>query len=299
MQQKSILRFLSLALALILVCSVIPQHAQAALDLSSFKAFKKQATTVAGTWSDTEFWRTNRYTYPFEFNSALTSCTGFTMDYEIVEVEKGNLLSGQFKFEIYVRTSAGKWKSVKTFYLKDYETTVEVSFKEPMTIDAVAVICGMKGEYNYTHDITVYNPTYLDGNDMDSTTNNNSFSSTTRTASKKLSGTWSEDRLTRNGRSANYFELSSTLKRCTGFTMNYQLTEVSSGSMDGNYRFAVYVRSTSGKWKYVDSFKRDGFDMTYKVTMDPLSIDAIAVLCLRTGNYTYSYNFTITDPITR
>ena len=157
MKKSLWIRMLSMALALVLTLSMVPQRAQA-LDLSAFDAFKRQATgQISGTWSDTKFWRANRYTYPFEFNSTLNSCTGFTLYYEIVSVEKGNL-NGNFVFEVYVRTSSGTWKSVETFYLDGDDATVNVRFDNPMSIDAVAVFCLKNSNMSYSYTFSITNP---------------------------------------------------------------------------------------------------------------------------------------------
>lgn len=239
-------------------------------------------STVSGSWSKQKFNRANRYTYPYEFDDTLYSCTGFTLDYEILEVNEGNLFSGDFKFEIYVRLTDGSWKSVDTFWLDGYETTVKVQFDNPLSIDAVAVVCLKQGDFDYIHDLTVRNATCR---------------KSTITTAGAVSGYWSDEIFTRSNRSSAPFIFYSTLTRCKGFTLNYEITEVTKGNLDGNFKFAVYVRNSSGNWKYVHEFQLNGDNISTKVTFDPMSIDAVAVLCLKSGNYNYSYNFTITDPV--
>ena len=287
MTRRTVSRIISLVLVLMLSISLIPQSASAGLDLEAFEEFKRQAGrggTVSGSWSDEKFTRENRYTYPFEFDDPIYSCTGFTLDYEIVEVNKGNLFSGNFKFEVYVRLTGGSWKSVETFRVEDYETTVEVEFDNPMSIDAVAVICLKQSGFDYTHTFTVRNAT--------------SQASTLPTTGI-LSGYWSDKVLSRSNRTSYPFILDSTISRCTGFTLHYQITEVTKGNLDGNFKFVVYVRNSSGNWKYVDEFKLSGYSATKKVTFDSMSVNAVAVLCLKNGNLTYTYDFVITDPVTR
>ena len=288
MKKSPRIRLLSLALALVLCLSMVPQQAQA-LDLSSFDAFKRQATAVSGTWSDTKFWRSNRYTYPFEFNNDLNSCTGFTLYYEIVSVEKGSL-SGNFVFEVYVRTTSGTWKSVETFYLDGDEATVDVRFDDPMSIDAVAVICQKKATFSYTHDMTVYNATY-----KSTGSNNNTYST-----GSAVKGQWADSVFRRSNRTTYPFEFYSPLNRCKSFTLNYEITEITQGSLSGNFKYCVYVRTTGGEWKYVHEFTMSGYSTSTKVNLDgPMSIDAVAVFCLKNTNMSYSYTFTITNPVTK
>ena len=92
--KKIVIRIVSLALALVLSLSMLPQKAEAGI-LDMVK--KNSSGTVSGYWTGEKFWRNNRYTEPFAFYSALNNCTGFTMDFELVEVYEGNLLSGDFK----------------------------------------------------------------------------------------------------------------------------------------------------------------------------------------------------------
>lgn len=239
---------------------------------------------VSGKWSQEKFYRANRYTTPFEFDNTIYSCTGFTLDYEILEINEGNLFTGNFKYEVYVRLTDGTWKSVDTFWLNDYETTVNIRFDDPLSIDAVAVVCLKQGSFDYVHDLTVRNAT-----------SRQSKIPTTGT----VSGYWSDERFTRSNRFSYPFLFNSDLSRCTGFTLNYEITEVTKGNMDGNFKFAVYVRNSSGSWKYVDEFQLKGDSISRNITMDPMTIDAVAVLCLKSGDYSYSYNFTITDTKTR
>lgn len=291
MKKHKFVRVLAMLLAVILCVSVIPQPASAGL-LSQYQ-------TISGSWSDTKFWRSNRYTYPYEFNKQLVGCTGFTLDYEIVEVSKGSLSGSNFKYEVYVRTSTGSWKSVKTFYMDDDMVTVNITFDDPLTIDAVAVICHKNANVSYTHAITVRNAKYK-STSSSSTSKSTSGSTATTTSGTRVSGSWSDTKFWRSNRSTVPFEFYSPINRCKSFTLNYTITEVSKGNLDGNFKFAVYVRTTSGNWKYVHEFTMDGYSTSTKVTLsDPVSIDAVAVFCLKNANMSYSYNFTITNPVTK
>lgn len=308
MKQNSVIRIFALLLVFVLCIGMLPQPSRA-LDLSAFEKFKEQAQQrkeqekkssgiVSGSWSDTKFWRSNRYTYPFEFDSVLNRCTGFTLDYEIVEVEKGSL-SGKFKFEIYVRNTSGNWKSVGTFYLDGYEASTKVTFDSPMSIDAVAVVCLKQGSgVTYTHTMTIRNATYKSSTQKDSGSGKGSGSATTP-SSGRVSGSWSDEKFIRNGRTTYPFEFTTPIKKCTGFTVNYAITEVNSGNLDGNFKFAVYVHNTSGNWKYAKEFQMKGDSTSVKVTFSPMTVDAVAVICLKNGNYSYSYTMSITNPKTK
>lgn len=107
---------------------------------------------VSGSWGE-KFVRSNGYTYPYVFDEVISQCTGFTLDYQIMEVEGD--LSGNFRYEVYVRQTGGKWKSVKLFQLDGDAISVEVQFGKPMDIDAVAVVCGKKGDASFSYTIGV------------------------------------------------------------------------------------------------------------------------------------------------
>lgn len=286
-------RVVSLALALILSLSMLPRSASAAAkktqgvvgDTNS-KSFSHG--TVYGDWSDERIRRNDRYTYPYEFYSTLNSCTGFTLDYEILEVSRGNL-NGNFVYEVLVRTTSGAWKSVGSFYMKntDYKT-VNITFDNPLSIDAVMVVCQKKGgEYAYVHDLTVRNPTYR-------------RSTTEKTVRNSVAGYWSCEELRRSNHTSYPFELDSPIRRCKGFTLNYEITEVTKGNLDGNFKYTVVVRTTSGEWRNVAEFKMKGYSTsTYIRLSNPISFDAVAVLCLKNDVVHYAYNFTITNPVTK
>lgn len=295
--KKQMIRFFSIALLLMLVISTVLPEARA-LERSSYQDISNGV--ISGKWGDEKFWRNRRYTYPYEFDRTLNSCTGFTLDYEIVEVNKGNFNSGKFKMEVYVRNTKGSWKSVGSFYLDGLLTTTEFTF-DPISIDAVAVVCQMQGSYDYVQDVTVRNAVYRSTTEKAEDDKTGSDNQTVRKSTgKPLSGTWLEKRLIRNGHSTYPFAFDSPLNRCTGFTVNYEITEITKGNLDGNFKYAVYIRTTGGKWKYAKEFKMDGLSASKKITFDaPISIDAVAVMCMKKADVTYSYDFTITDPITK
>lgn len=264
--------------------SVLPRRAEAALNLESFEAFKASRSSVSGYRSDDTFRRGKRDVYPFMFYSEIASCTGFTLDYEILEVTKGNLTKSNPKFEVYVHlTTENSWKSVDGFYLDDLEATVTVKFEYPMSIDGVAVVC-LKEGINFDDEITVRNATYR---------------SSTIPTTGAVRGCWWDEPLKRSNRYTIPFEFYSTVSRCKGFTLNYEITEVTKGDLEGTFKFAVYVRNSSGDWKYVHEFKMDDLSTSTKVRFDPMSIDAVAVYCMKNATLNYSYNFTITDTITK
>lgn len=289
--KKTFIRIVSFALALVLSLSVLPGTASAASKKTQGMvgtANNKNYSygTVSGYWSDERVRRNDRYTYPYEFYSTLNSCTGFTLDYEILEVTKGNL-NGNFVYEVLVRTSNGSWKSVGSFYMKntDYKST-KITFENPLTIDAVMVVCQKKsGEYAYVCDLEVRNPTYQKSN---------------VTTAGAVRGYWADEELRRSNHTSYPFELYSPIRRCKGFTLNYEITEITKGNLDGNFKYTVVVRTTSGEWRNVADFQMKGNSTSTYIRFDnPVSFDAVAVFCLKNATVEYSYYFTITNPVTK
>ncbi len=97
------------------------------------------------------------FTYPYELNSPLRQCNGFTLEYTIAEVVKGQL-AGNFRYEVLVRNLDGKWKSAGTFQMDGYSAVLDVELPEPMSVTAVAVTCGCSVEVAYSFAISLSNP---------------------------------------------------------------------------------------------------------------------------------------------
>lgn len=115
--------------------------------------------TVYSTAPKEESGKDLGYTYPLVFDTPLRKCTGFTLDYMIGEVSKGDL-SGNFRYEVLVRTLDGTWKSAGTFKMDGTSTTLDVQLGMPMGIDAVTVTCGKTEHVTYSFDIFISNPQY-------------------------------------------------------------------------------------------------------------------------------------------
>lgn len=148
-------RVLCLTLALIACLSIFPTTASAATNYTSYAS---PCGIVSGSYANTRFYRSNRSTYPFVLDSPLYSCYGFTLNYKITEVTKGDMTS-RFKYGIYVHTTSGIWKLVKECYFDtDLDTTIKITWNLPVSIDQVAVVCYKNEPYCYTSAMTISNP---------------------------------------------------------------------------------------------------------------------------------------------
>lgn len=243
------------------------------------------STVVSGAYSDEPIWRNYHCAYPFVFDEPLASCTGFTMDYSIMDVTKGDMTGTRYIMEVYGLTTRGNWKLLDSFYPQGLETTVELAF-DPVTIEAVAVICQKQGEYSYSESMTIRDVRYRD------------TSEDTVQSGTPIEGTFSDTKFVRSTGTTYPFELSTPLENCGGFTIHYEILDISSGNLNGNFKNAIYVRTTDGKWKYTKTFQLDGSLTVKEIRFDaPTSIEAVAVICLKQANVSYSYSFTLTDPV--
>lgn len=265
------MRIFALLLVLLLLAGAMPMAAAAG----------EESGEVSGHWSKEKFLRNSRFTYPFEFEETLVSCTGFTLDYEIVEVTQGDA-DGHYVFEVYVCDTRGQWKSVTSFYLEDQKISLDVTFKNPISVKAVAVICQKKATFSYSHKLAVRNPVCRSSSQNENV----------------VTGSWGQEQFRLDNRAVIPYLLDQPLKNCTGFSLIYEVLEISEGSLNGTFPYAVYVRSTDGTWQRVQQFQMDGYVTGTDITFPAMDVDAVAVFCMKNADLTYTFTMTVTDPIT-
>lgn len=98
-----------------------------------------QPAYLSGAWSAEKIQFAGRSTCPFLLDIAVRNCLEFTVDYEQKSVEQGS-------FELYVRTTEGKWANLQTFTMQTSKTSVTVKPDAPLSFDAVAVVPSSKGK---------------------------------------------------------------------------------------------------------------------------------------------------------
>lgn len=97
-----------------------------------------QPAYLSGAWSTEKTQFTGRSTCPFLLDIAVRNCLEFTVDYELKSAEQGS-------FELYVRTTEGKWANLQTFTMQTSKTSVTVKPDTPISFDAVAVVPSSRG----------------------------------------------------------------------------------------------------------------------------------------------------------
>ncbi len=263
-------RVFALCLALALLVCLVPGAAAAETD------------GICGTWSSEKFWRSGRFTYPYVFDETLIGCSGFTLDYEIAAVSAGSL-DGNFIFETYICDTLGNWTSVASFALQDQKATVDVQLNSPMSIQAVAVICQKKANITYSHNLTVRDVRFRG-------TASGAY------AKAPVSGSWDKDSFAQDHRAAMPYVFDAVQKDCGGFTLLYEICQVTEGSIQGEIPYRVYVRS-GGTWEAVQDFVMSGTAAAVDVTFEARDAEAVAVFCMKNADLTYACRMAVAEPV--
>ena len=107
--------------------------------------------------------------------------------------------------------------------------------------------------------------------------------------------TVSTEKFWRTSRYTYVRELEKTLESCRFFTLNCQITSVDYGNVYGNHD--VYIRLTDGEWRCIGTVQVTSQALhSFDFPLDPsVSFDALTMVCQTNGDWSYSYNMTITD----
>ena len=114
---------------------------------------------LSGSWSDTPFKRSGRSSTPFVFDTPLTKCKGFTLDYSVQGVTEGSM-KDSCKFQIFYCTSDGTWTKSKEFTVEDGFASVDVTLKKATTVTKVAVHCMNAGYFSFQYSMGVRDPVF-------------------------------------------------------------------------------------------------------------------------------------------
>lgn len=98
----------------------------------------------------------------------------------------------------------------------------------------------------------------------------------------------------RRGNQTKWAKLEKPVENCMRFTLNFQLTDVESGSGYGYYE--LYIRHLDGKEEMIKGFNVDSQEIHEIVfELDPTkSFDAVAVVC-QNYNFSISFDLEVTD----
>ncbi len=112
-----------------------------------------------------------------------------------------------------------------------------------------------------------------------------------------ISGSWA-NKFIRNGMASESYELDSTLYNCSGFTLEYEVYEVTRGKLKSGSQFKVFVRTTDGDWVSVKTFKLKDNKATLDLRFDKkMDVESVAVVCYQEGNLGYSFGLAVRDAV--
>jgi len=245
------------------------------------------------TYSDEKFEKSGKWTYPIVLEETLYDCSGFTLSYEIDEILKGTL-TPDTNYDVYARASGGKWKKIHSFSMYNDEAIVDISMyyeKDHMDIDEIAVLCTEKKEFSYAANIAISDAYYDYDMVSQDQASNDSYA-----PSGYLSGYWSDTQKRVSTCYAYPFILDTPLKKCKGFTVDFEV-EVVSGKMKSDSKFAVYIYNGSS-WEKVGTFTLDDYQATAKIKMNKAKkVYEVVAVCLNSGTFSYNNYLGIRDVV--
>ena len=251
---------------------------------------------VSGPWgmeyvySTEKFEKSNKWTYPIILDETLTNCQGFTLHYEIDEVQKGTV-EANTRYDIYARASGGKWKKLDSFKLYGDEAIADVRIKNKMDIDEIAVLCVSNKELSYTQNIAITDAIYDHKYEQQAPVQDPA-------PSGYLPGYWSDTLFKRSGRQSYPFVLNDPIRKCRGFILDYEVTEVTQGRMKADSKFEIFYQTFDGTWNRGGEFTLDDGYASVNVRLsDAVTVTQIVVHCMNAGQFSYQYNMGVRNPV--
>lgn len=93
------------------------------------------------------------------------------------------------------------------------------------------------------------------------------------------------------------FELSSPLRQCKGFHLDYEIKEVVKGKLNEKILYEVQVRDAEGKWKGVATFTMENYSASLDVQLEqPMRVEAIAVSYGCPDEVAFSFEMAVSNP---
>ncbi len=242
-----------------------------------------------GYFSDQKMTRGGYITYPLVLDSTLYGCMGFTLHYQLLQVNKG-VFDLKTPYEVYIRDAANNWSLVNTFYMYGDERVVDVVWSKPTDVTQVAVIAKAKGKNEYRHYFAV----------TDAFTMGDYMGSYPYTKDGFLSAQWSDTKLSKSEGNTIPLVLEKPLINCKGFSLEYELLELTGAKLSKNSRCVVYYCTGKGTWVRAKECKvPEGYTTLDVKLTRPETITQVAVFFVPGGNGRYSYNhyFNLYHPV--
>lgn len=113
-----------------------------------------------------------------------------------------------------------------------------------------------------------------------------------------LPAKWSDELFKRNGCSGYPLILDTPIKKCTGFTVDYTVTDVTGGKMKTDAKFQIFYQTLDGTWVKGKTFTLDdGFASVEQIMEKPVTVTQVIVLCLNSGNFSWTERMKIRNPL--
>ena len=245
---------------------------------------------IEGEWAKKQYKRSNRYTYPYILDAILYDCTGFTLHYDLVEIIEG-VFDYKTKYEVCVKDTSDKWICVSTFKLRDDYAPIDVSWDKAIDVAQIAVlpVISEKHDFNYYFAISdAVSEGYEVEEEEEAEVSYTGY----------LDGYWSDTKFKRSGRSSTPFVFDSPLKKCKGFTLDYEVHDVTDGNMKNDCKFQIFYRTSDGTWNKSKEFTvEDGFASVNVKLKKAATVTQVAVHCMNAGYFSFQYSMGVRDPI--
>lgn len=103
---------------------------------------------ISGNWSSTSVSVGGTNTHPWIFDKPVKNCLGFTMHYQIVDIDYGKIAG---VYSLYYKTVNNKWERLATFDIADQSEIIKtLTFEKPITIMELAVAAPSGRFFSYT-----------------------------------------------------------------------------------------------------------------------------------------------------
>lgn len=245
---------------------------------------------LEGEWAQKQYKRSNRYTYPFILDYVLYDCTGFTLHYDLVEIFEG-VFDYTTKYEVYIKDTSDKWTNVSTFKMRDDYTFVDVEWSKPTDVTQVAVFPEVKEKHSFNHFFAISDAIF-DGNQT------KQEKEPVIDFSGYLDGYWSDTKFKRSGRSSTPFVFNSPLKKCKGFTVDYEVHDVTDGNMKDDCKFQIFYKTSNGTWNKGPEFTTDDGVASVNVKLKKAAtVTQVAVHCMNAGYFSFKFSMGVRNPV--
>lgn len=246
----------------------------------------KAENYLDGDWEKVSIQDGNRKfnVYAFRLDNKLYNCSSFDLEIDVSMRENSHCYDwkvwvgdgNSFEYVTSIPLTGGNGYASKT-----------VKISPARSFDYVAITPTATGGYTWSLSMDISNAK------TSSYTGNSNSSSSSYSDVDALSGDWEKVRL---GNSNTYaFVLDTTLRKCTRFSLDYDVTLNAGAKCEKWQVWGGY----NGSYTKLDTFYLSGGSGSISTTVwlpNAMTIDSIAVTPVKQGNYTYSFELTVYDP---